>query len=134
MPTLQVPKTIEPANASTLTFIKENAQLSPSKAALKAPRNANIDIPFAINQIAGRQIAQQKLPKWASCNEVIYPAHISMEQCSSQSTAQYKANVAKELLNKLNSENFSSTLVDLTGGFGVDCTIMSEVFDSAICI
>lgn len=134
MSTLQVPKTIEPANASTLTFIKENAQLSPSKAALKAPRNANIDIPFAINQIAGRQIAQQKLPKWASCNEVIYPAHISMEQCSSQSTAQYKANVAKELLNKLNSENFSSTLVDLTGGFGVDCAIMSEVFDSAICI
>lgn len=57
-----------------------------------------------------------------------------MEQCSSQATAQYKANIARKLLSELHEENTSSTLVDLTGGFGVDCTIMSEVFDSAICI
>lgn len=76
MPVLQIPSIIEPANAATLAFIKENSQLKPSKAALKAPRNSNIDLYFAINQIAGKQIAQQKLPKWASCEEVVYPAHI----------------------------------------------------------
>ncbi len=132
MPVLQIPSSIEPANAATLAFIKENSQLKPSKAALKAPRNSNIDLYFAINQIAGKQIAQQKLPKWASCEEVIYPAHISMEQCSSQVTAQYKADFAKDLLSSTNKT--PSTLVDLTGGFGVDCTIMAEYFDSAICI
>lgn len=57
-----------------------------------------------------------------------------MEQCSSQATAQYKANIAQKLLSELNEENTSNTLVDLTGGFGVDCAIMAEVFDSAICI
>ena len=57
-----------------------------------------------------------------------------MEQCSSQATAQYKANIAQKLLSEMNEENTSNTLVDLTGGFGVDCAIMAEVFDSAICI
>lgn len=134
MPVLQNPPAIQPANDSTIAFIKENSKANPNNAALKAPRNAGIDVPFAINQIAGKQIALQKLPKWASCEEIIYPAHISMEQCSSQATAQYKANIARKLLSELHEENTSSTLVDLTCGFGVDCTIMSEVFDSAICI
>lgn len=134
MPVLQNPPAIQPANDSTIAFIKENAKANPNNAALKAPRNAGIDVPFAINQIAGKQIALQKLPKWASCEDIIYPAHISMEQCSSQATAQYKANIARKLLSELHEENTSSTLVDLTCGFGVDCTIMSEVFDSAICI
>lgn len=57
-----------------------------------------------------------------------------MEQCSSQVTAQYKAYIAQKLLSEMNEENTSNTLVDLTGGFGVDCAIMAEVFDSAICI
>ena len=136
MPLLQNPPILEPANVVTLRFIKENLHLNPSNAALKAPRNAEIDVPFAVNQIAGKQIALQKLPKWASCEEIIYPAHISMEQCSSQATAQYKANIARKLLSELREENTNipSTLVDLTGGFGVDCAIMAEVFDSAICI
>ena len=131
---LHAPYEIPCATPQTLAFIKENAKSNPNNAALKAPRNAGIDVTFAVNQIAGKQIAQQKLPKWASCEEIIYPAHISMEQCSSQATAQYKANIARKLLSELHEENTSSTLVDLTGGFGVDCTIMSEVFDSAICI
>ena len=131
---LHAPYEIPCATAQTLAFIKENAKSNPNNAALKAPRNAGIDVPFAVNQIAGKQIAQQKLPKWASCEEIIYPAHISMEQCSSQATAQYKANIAQKLLSEMNEENTSHTLVDLTGGFGVDCAIMAEVFDSAICI
>lgn len=132
--TLHIPPTIKPANATTLGFITKNAHLTPSEAALAAPRNTQIDILFAINQIAGKQIAQQKLPNWASCNEVIYPAHISMEQCSSQATAQYKANLAHNLLKKMHKQESPHILVDLTGGFGVDCTIMSQFFDSALCI
>lgn len=131
---LHAPCEIPCATPQTLAFIKENAKSNPNNAALKASRNAGIDVTFAVNQIAGKQIAQQKLPKWASCEEIIYPAHISMEQCSSQATAQYKANIAQKLLSELNEENTSNTLVDLTGGFGVDCAIMAEVFDSTICI
>ncbi len=73
---LHAPYEIPCATAQTLAFIKENAKSNPNNAALKAPRNAGIDVPFAVNQIAGKQIAQQKLPKWASCEEIIYPAHI----------------------------------------------------------
>ena len=66
--------------------------------ALKAKRVEGLDLPLALDQIAGWQIARKKLPQWASCEGIVYPPHISMEQCSSQFTAQYKSEVAQTLL------------------------------------
>ena len=79
-------------------------------------------MPFALDQIRGRKMARVKLPRWASLEGIIYPPHISMEQCSSESTALYKAELAARLLALPVSSSFSEEIgfVDLTGGFGVD--------------
>ena len=84
-------------------------------------------MPFALDQIRGRKMAPVKLPRWASLEGIIYPPHISMEQCSSESTALYKAELAARLLGlpasssgtEMKAEN-EIEFVDLTGGFGVD--------------
>ena len=85
-------------------------------------------MPFALNQIAGRQQARQKLPSWAETDQLIYPPHISMEQCSSEKTARYKAAVAERLL----GDEQRQSMADLTGGFGVDFSLMARAFRKAI--
>ena len=78
------------------------------------------DIPAHIIQAwqeVGQKIAAEKLPSWAACPTIQYPVRLSMEQCSSEYTARYKASLVK-----------GETLVDLTGGLGVDCSFLSESF------
>ena len=112
---LTQPNSVLLPNEETRKFILEHISLSPTEAALLAHNKPNVDAVFALNQIAGKQIAKQKLPLWAQCEEVIYPTHLSMEQCSSQATAKYKAQLAKNLLSELET-NSEKILVDLTGG------------------
>ena len=112
--------------------------------ALKAKRVDGLDLPLALDQIAGWQIASKKLPQWASCEGIVYPPHISMEQCSSQFTAQYKSEIAQTLLKpattvraRVSDSAESDTLVakramvDLTGGFGVDFSYLARGFSQA---
>nr|WP_225432905.1 SAM-dependent methyltransferase [Bifidobacterium sp. SMB2] len=86
----------------------------------------------ALEQIDGRQRARTKLPEWAAHDGIIYPPHISMEQCSSQSTALYKADVAKRLMTTAPSPDTDTTLIDLTGGFGVDFSYMARAFSQGV--
>lgn len=129
---LKKPQKIVQTNPQTLKFIEDNLSLPSDVAALKASKNSKVDTVFAVNQIAGRKIASEKLPLWASLENVIYPVHLSLEQCSSQFTAEYKKSLTRELLKSI-PENHS-TFVDLTGGFGVDFTILSQLFDESIYI
>lgn len=129
---LKKPQKIVQTNPQTLKFIEDNLSLHSDVAALKASKNSKVDTVFAVNQIAGRKIASEKLPLWASLENVIYPVHLSLEQCSSQFTAEYKKSLTRELLKSI-PENHS-TFVDLTGGFGVDFTILSQLFDESIYI
>jgi hypothetical protein len=91
--------------------------------ALQADRYDGIDVRSAIVQIRGWQIAEKKLPAWAACADVVYPEHLSMEQCSSQQTAEYKSRVLQDMLDCADGD-----FADLTGGFGVDGTIVSRLF------
>lgn len=50
-----------------------------------------VDLTFALDQIAGWQVARKKLPTWAATDGIVYPPHLNMEQCSSEATARYKA-------------------------------------------
>lgn len=109
---------------STAAFIVANASADVRRLALQAPRHPDVDIPFALDQIAGRQTARRKLPSWAATDGVAYPPHLALEQCSSEATACYKAAVAQRLCG-------GGRLVDLTGGFGVDFAFMARGFDSA---
>ena len=106
-------------NEQTWNFIRQHANDDVSKLALQGCKDAEVDIPMALQQIAGRQTAKKKLPTWVEADGVIYPPHLNMEQCSSEQTARYKASLITSK---------GDTYVDLTGGFGVDFYWMSQGF------
>lgn len=99
----------------------------PNKIALKLKNIGEADKQFVLNQISGFRIAKKKVPSWAGIEDIIYPAHLSLEQCSSELTAVYKRNVAEKITGK-RREKFA----DLTGGLGVDCHFLSSLYDSSI--
>ena len=117
-------------NQATQDFIRQHQDEDVRQLAFLGSKNPEVDMPFALDQIRGRKMARAKLPLWANIDGIIYPPHISMEQCSSESTALYKAELAARLLGLPASSSFSSEyekeseeeigFVDLTGGFGVD--------------
>lgn len=128
----------------TADFVAAHRTEDVRQLALKAKRVEGLDLPLALDQIAGWQIASKKLPQWASCEGIVYPPHISMEQCSSQFTAQYKSEIAQTLLAsastvraRVSDSAESDTLVakramvDLTGGFGVDFSYLARGFSQA---
>ena len=114
-------------NQATQDFIRQHQDDDVRQLAFLASKYPEVDMPFALDQIRGRKMARVKLPRWASLEGIIYPPHISMEQCSSESTALYKAELAARLLGlpasssgiEMKAEN-EIEFVDLTGGFGVD--------------
>lgn len=109
-------------NQATQNFIRQHQDDDVRQLAFLGSKYPEVDMPFALDQIRGRKMARVKLPRWASLEGIIYPPHISMEQCSSESTALYKAELAARLLALPVSSSFSEEIgfVDLTGGFGVD--------------
>ena len=109
-------------NQATLDFIRKHAKTDVRQLALQGTRDPEIDLSFALEQIAGWQKARTKLPSWAAVEGMLYPPHLSMEQCSSEQTARYKASLAGE----------GSLLVDLTGGFGVDFSFMARGYQKAV--
>lgn len=113
---------------TTAEFIREYRERDIRQLALQANRFPDVDMPYALDQIQGWQIARRKLPKWAACDGVIFPPHLSMEQCSSEPTAQYKLNLAMEWAEIV---GHASSMTDLTGGFGVDFSFTSCAFAAA---
>ncbi len=105
-------------NEKTWTFIKRHADEDVRKVALQGAKDPEVDLTMALQQIAGRQTARKKLSSWAAVEGIVYPPHLNMEQCSSEQTARYKAQLAGE----------GESMVDLTGGFGVDFYWMSQGF------
>lgn len=85
------------------------------------PDLSDADFRFLLQQIEGRQRTAHKLPFFATIPDWWYPVRLSCEQCSSEATARYKS----QLISKINPH----TLVDLTGGYGVDTFFMSEQVD-----
>lgn len=109
-------------NKVTEDFIREHADADVRQLALQAKKNPEVDLTYALEQIAGRQKAKMKLPSWAKIDGMVYPPHISMEQCSSELTAKYKAEIVP----------CGNCLVDLTGGFGVDFSFIAKKFKHAV--
>lgn len=85
-------------NQATLDFIRQHQDDDVRQLAFLGSKYPEVDMPFALDQIRGRKMARVKLPRWASIDGIIYPPHISMEQCSSEQTAIYKAELAARLL------------------------------------
>ena len=104
----------------TLRFIEENSRADVRSLALQAKKYPQVDMAMAVVQIAGRQIAEVKVPSWCQVEGLLYPKHLSMEQCSSEATAIYKAGLVE-----------GDAFADLTGGFGIDCSFLSRKFKQA---
>lgn len=111
----------------TADFVRSHRLDDVRTLALKGNANGKVDLAFALNQIQGWQTARQKLPSWAAADGIVYPPHLNMEQCSSEATARYKSECLASRL-----DLSQATLIDLTGGFGVDFSIMSRSFAKAI--
>ncbi len=105
----------------TSDFIAKYQHEDVRKLALQAAKYPDVDFSFALQQIAGRQIAAVKIPSWGGREDILYPVHLSLEQCSSEITARYKASLFR-----------GGKLVDLTGGFGVDCAFLSDGFEEVV--
>ena len=91
-------------STETQLFIREHKTDDVRALALQARKYPNVDMPTAITQIAGRQVAAEKIPSWRDTDDIWYPKHLSLEQCSSEVTASYKATLLK-----------GNSLTDLTG-------------------
>lgn len=116
-------------NEATRLFISQHANDNIRTLALAAHGKPDIDLPFALDQIAGRQSARKKLPSWHAIEGIIFPPHLSMEQCSSEATALYKQSLLERLVCQ---DGCISSFADLTGGFGVDFSFLASRFGKAI--
>ncbi|PWK28670.1 hypothetical protein LV89_00876 [Arcicella aurantiaca] len=101
-------------------FIKAHQNDEVTTLLLQAKKYPNLNIPDLVLQIKARQKAKVKLPEWFENEGIVFPKMLSVEQCSSEITAKFKANLVQ-----------GDTLIDLTGGMGVDIAYMSKNFKKA---
>ena len=90
-------------------FISQNIDSNISKLALQKNPFPEVSWVEILTQISAKSKAKEKLPTWYIQENIIYPSKISVEQTSSEKTALYKSNLVS-----------GESLIDLTGGFGVD--------------
>ncbi|KAA6441112.1 hypothetical protein FEM33_03905 [Dyadobacter flavalbus] len=104
-----------------IRFIQTHLKENPGQLILRAGQFKDLDIKKLASQILSRQKAVKKLPEWSANEKLIFPPALSVEQCSSEATARYKASLVS-----------GNRLMDITGGMGVDCFYMSRKFEQAI--
>lgn len=75
------------------------------------------------DQLNGRRKSKEKLPTYYQSKDIVYPPVVNMEQCSSEQTAKHKATIVQQ-----HADIKEKSLVDLTGGFGVDSFFFSSIF------
>ena len=102
-------------------FVQDHLQEDPALLLFKYQGKVTFDLKMAVQQISARQKAAKKLPSWSANPDLLFPASISLEQSSSEETAQFKA---ERLIGNL--------MIDLTGGFGVDFFHLSQGFEKGI--
>ena len=141
---------------TTRAFVRQHRTDDVRQLALQNSGKAVVNLPFVLDQIAGWQMARTKLPAYAAHEDIVYPPHLNMEQCSSEATARYKAALVSRLLasdvaHTLPADGVAHTmpadgvvhtipadkvaetmLVDLTGGFGIDFSFLAPLFGKAV--
>ena len=100
----------------TLAFIRAHQDDDLERLLLSASRYSSVDVPFAVDQIRARRRIREKLPTWFANERLIFPSRLSVEQCSSERTADYKRRLVAP----------ADVVCDLTGGLGVDSYFLSR--------
>lgn len=105
-------------NEDVKSFIQEHEKEDEKKLLLQHKNILGVSATEIAAQISGRRKAKTKLPTFYANENVIYPPSINLEQCSSEATASFKANLFSGIL-----------ALDLTGGFGIDSFFLSSRFE-----
>ncbi|CAL2064233.1 THUMP-like domain-containing protein [Tenacibaculum sp. 190524A05c] len=108
-------------NTEVQSFIDSNLNEDISKILFKGSPFDEISVQELANQIVAKKKSQHKLPSWFNTEDIYYPPKVSIEQTSSEITAKYKANLVK-----------GETLIDISGGFGVDSYYFSKNVNNVI--
>ncbi len=98
-------------------FIHEHLDSDISKVLFKGSPFQDVSIQELAEQIEAKKRAKYKLPTWYVTPQIYYPTKLNIEQTSSEITAAYKANLVS-----------GDSIIDLTGGFGIDTFYFSKVF------
>ena len=102
-------------------FITNNLKADITKLILKGSPFKDVSVQELANQIVAKQKSEHKLPSWFSTKNIYYPPKISIEQTSSEITAKYKTEIIT-----------GNSIIDITGGFGVDCFYFSKHYKNVI--
>ena len=102
-------------------YISDNLNQEITKIILKGSTFKDVSIQELANQIIAKKKSEKKLPTWFNAKDIYFPPKISIEQTSSEITAKYKSTIVK-----------GDTIIDITGGFGVDCYYFSKLFKEVI--
>ena len=108
-------------NTEIQDFIDNSLQANISKLALSKNPFPEIDWKEIINQIVSKNKSKSKLTTWFTTEGIYFPPSISIEQTSSEITAKYKTDLLS-----------GKSIIDLTGGFGVDCYYFSKKFEKVV--
>ena len=113
-------------------FIEKNQYRQVEDVALELANAHHPDAAFILRQIEGRKRLREKVPTWAAVGELLYPVRLSLEQCSGEPAARYKAQVVERIFAKDIAAHRSLSMADLTGGFGVDFSFLAPLFSRAV--
>ncbi len=102
-------------------FLRNNLKTTPAELALRGSPFSKISASELAQQLTGLQKAEKKLPTWFSQSQIYYPPKLNLEQTSSETTAKYKASMHE-----------GETLIDLTGGLGIDDFYFAENFKEVL--
>jgi len=100
-------------------FITDNLKTNITKLILKGSPFSDVSIQELANQIVSKQKSEYKLASWFRTEQIYYPSKINIEQTSSEHTANYKSNLVS-----------GASIIDITGGFGIDCFYFSKQFET----
>lgn len=102
-------------NKDVQQFINDHLKSDVTKLILKGSPFECVSIPEIAEQILAKNSCEKKLPTWFNSEKIYYPNKLNIEQTSSEITAKYKSDLVSR-----------KTLVDITGGFGVDTYFFSQ--------
>jgi len=108
-------------NTEIQAFINSNLDTNIASLLLKGIDFPSLETKEIIEQIEAKKRCKTKLSTWFSTENIYYPNKLNIEQTSSETTAKHKAHLLK-----------GKTIIDLTGGFGVDCYYFSKQFKQVI--
>ena len=97
-------------NIDVQEFINTNLNSNITSIVLKGTSFSSVETNEIVEQIEAKKRCEKKLPTWFSAENIYYPNKLNIEQTSSEITAKYKSGLIS-----------GNSIIDLTGGFGVDC-------------